>query len=211
MVCRAFKKPTPNNKPTYEAWSNNHNSYYVRDNNNNNNNISYRPTTTTTTLDASNNNNNTPIHHHPHSSLINTTFNHQIATNFPQFPFTPPHHHQDHHPHLTHAAAGGYDQISQLVELPQLDSPTVSTKDGGLDAAAATASEDHEDVVDKNNYGGGGDHSWESLDYKMIAPPQGMMNDHQVLPSYSFANMPLLIRDDDRNHISHLLECFPDL
>nr|GMD57752.1 NAC domain-containing protein 30-like [Ipomoea batatas] len=123
------------------------------------------------------------------------------GTNFPQFPFTPP--------HLNPGGGGGYDQMNQqLVELPQLDSPTVSTKDGA--AAAATASEDYEDVVDN-----GGDYSWKDLDYKMIAPPppQGVtiMNDHPVLPSYSFANMPLLIRDDDRNHFSHLLECFPDL
>lgn len=188
VVCRAFKKPIPNSKPSgYEAWNNNHNhcSYYVRDNNNNNNNTSHA-----TTLNASN---NTPIHHH--SPVINPTFNHQIGTNFPQFPFTPPH---------LNPGGGGYDQINQqMVELPQLDSPTVSTKDGA--AAAATASEDYEDVVDN-----GGDYSWKDLDYKMIAPPpQGVtiMNDHPVLPSYSFANMPLLIRDDDRNHFSHLLEC----
>nr|GMD51091.1 NAC domain-containing protein 30-like [Ipomoea batatas] len=197
VVCRAFKKPIPNSKPSgYEAWNNNNNhcSYYVRDNNNNNN-SSY-----TTTLNASN---NTPIHHH--SPVINPTFNHQIGTNFPQFPFSPP--------HLNPGGGGGYDQINnqQLVELPQLDSPTVSTKDGA--AAAATASEDPEDAVDKNSYGGGGDYNWKDLDYKMIAPPpQGVMiNDHPVLPSYSFANMPLLIPDDDRNHFSHLLECFPDL
>ncbi|XP_019184463.1 PREDICTED: NAC domain-containing protein 30-like [Ipomoea nil] len=209
VVCRAFKKPIPNNnKPAgYEPWNNNINhssNYYVRDNNNNNNNnCSYMPTTTTT-LNASNN--NTPIHHHQSSVINAATFNHQLGTNFPQYPFTPP---PQHH-HLSHG--GGYDQINQqLVELPQLDSPTVSTKDGG----GATASEDHEDVVDRNSYGG--DHSWKDLDYKMIAPApapaQGVMmnDDHPVLPSYSFANMPLLIRDDDRNHFSHLLECFPDL
>ncbi|KAK9743310.1 hypothetical protein RND81_03G231200 [Saponaria officinalis] len=40
VVCRAFKKPSPNHKQGFDAWQHHYNNYYnMRNNNNNNNNI----------------------------------------------------------------------------------------------------------------------------------------------------------------------------
>ncbi|KAI3460652.1 hypothetical protein Pfo_017315 [Paulownia fortunei] len=96
---------------------------------------------------------------------------------------------------------------SQMVELPKLDSPSISTSfttnDNNFEHSGV-ANEDNED--EKRNFGDQYS-EWESFD-KLLAS--------QVIgpSSYPYTNMPLLPHNDEldaQNHISHVLECFPDL
>ncbi|KAG5575650.1 hypothetical protein H5410_055784 [Solanum commersonii] len=77
----------------------------------------------------------------------------------------------------------GYDN-NQLVihELPQLDSPTISTNQ----------------FCDEWN-----------IDDKLFASQVIMNMEAPSSSSYSYPNFPLV--DDDQNHMSQLLQCYPDL
>lgn len=89
-----------------------------------------------------------------------------------------------------------------VIELTQLDSPTISTKDPQSQNSMASNNEDQE----KNSYGQLCD-EW-NIDDKLFAPQ--VMN--MGAPSsyyYSCPNLPLV--DDDQNHLSQLLHCNPDL
>nr|GMD70714.1 NAC domain-containing protein 30-like [Ipomoea batatas] len=163
VVCRAFKKPSPNTKPYNEGW---------------NYKYSYRPPSISDDISSSTN----PILLHG----INNTFNNN-RHQFPNF-HLPPHHHQD-----------GLILPPIPVELPQLDSPTMSTsfatKDGKF-----VANEDGEVEKQLESY------SDEFQNWKNIV-------DDPLIPTSSFpnVNMPLIISDDSQHHISHLLQCLPDL
>nr|GMD60525.1 NAC domain-containing protein 30-like [Ipomoea batatas] len=173
VVCRAFKKPSPNTKPYNEGW---------------NYKYSYRPPSISDDISSSTN----PILLHG----INNTFNNN-RHQFPNF-HLPPHHHQDGLI-LPPAVSGGAGDNNHLVELPQLDSPTMSTsfatKDGNF-----VANEDGEVEKQLENY------SDEFQNWTNIV-------DDPLIPTSSFpnVNMPLIISDDSQHHISHLLQCFPDL
>lgn len=164
VVCRAFKKPSPNTKPYNEGW---------------NYKYSYRPPSISDDISSSTN----PILLHG----INNTFNNN-RHQFPNF-HLPPHHHQD-----------GLILPPIPVELPQLDSPTMSTsfatKDGKF-----VANEDGEVEKQLESY------SDEFQNWTNIGV------DDPLIPTSSFpnVNMPLIISDDSQHHISHLLQCFPDL
>ncbi|NP_001313077.1 NAC domain-containing protein 30-like isoform X1 [Nicotiana tabacum] len=152
VVCRAFKKPTPSNNPSLESWKNASAYNCIKGTN-----TSYRPPSEMPS----------PMHYNPFNQTSN--LNHQ-------FPFNPsPHHHQD----LISSQILGFE--NQLVELPQLDSPTIST-------SLAT----HEE--EKNSYGSN------CQFFDMIEAPSS---------SYSIPNLPLV--DDDQNRMSQLLQCYPDL
>ncbi|KAK6129595.1 hypothetical protein DH2020_036666 [Rehmannia glutinosa] len=97
-------------------------------------------------------------------------------------------------------------EISQMVDLPNLDSPSISTSfatnDNNFEHSTVLASEEIED--EKSNFG---DQfcDWKSFD-KLIGSSS----------SYGYTNMPLVIPNNDdeigaQNHLSHVLECFPDL
>nr|GMD66475.1 NAC domain-containing protein 30-like [Ipomoea batatas] len=169
VVCRAFKKPSPNTKPYNEGW---------------NYKYSYRPPSISDDISSSTN----PILLHGINTFNN---NNQAITNRHQFPnfHLPPHHHQD-----------GLILPPTPVELPQLDSPTMSTsfatKDGKF-----VANEDGEVEKQLESY------SDEFQNWTNIGV------DDPVIPTSSFpnVNMPLIISDDSQHHISHLLQCFPDL
>ncbi|CAH9112978.1 unnamed protein product [Cuscuta europaea] len=177
VVCRAFKKPIPNNNKPLEgggygaiSW-NIHtpgSNYYIGDHKS----YSFVIPSSSTTLQGSN-------------SIA--TFNHNLVSgdnNFPcRFPTESP-----QHQHPNHDDDGCYDQkINHVLE----DSPTT---------AVTTAShEDHQEDVNKmNNYYYYDNNTNNNSDHTM-----GM------LPSCSFSNMPLLMRDDDDDHISHLFDYFP--
>ncbi|XP_060192153.1 NAC domain-containing protein 30-like [Lycium barbarum] len=123
------------------------------------------------------------------------------TSNFNQFPFN---HHQD----LISSQICYENQLA--IELPQLDSPTISTSLATKDHQGqnSVASNNEEE---KNSYGNNSQFCDEwNIDDKLFAPQ--VMNIEAPSSSYSFPNFPLVItRDDDQNHISQLLQCYPDL
>ncbi|XP_057793427.1 NAC domain-containing protein 30-like [Salvia miltiorrhiza] len=85
----------------------------------------------------------------------------------------------------------------QMVEIPKLDSPSSFATNNDSSFANEEA---HEDI--KSNFG-----SHFSFDYKLS---------HQLMgtTSFDYTNMPLVPHGDeldDQSHLSHVLECFPDL
>ncbi|MCD9639550.1 hypothetical protein HAX54_024166 [Datura stramonium] len=96
----------------------------------------------------------------------------------------------------------GYEN-QLVIELPQLDSPTISS---------SLATKDHHQVQysyneeEKNSYGQFCD-EW-NIDDKLFAPQ--VMNNIEASSSYSFHNIPLVITCED-DHITQLLQCYPDL
>ncbi|XP_019175936.1 PREDICTED: NAC domain-containing protein 30-like [Ipomoea nil] len=186
VVCRAFKKPIPNTKPYNDGW---------------NYKYSYRPPSISDDISSTN-----PLLLHG----INTFNNNQAITNRHQFPNfqLPPHHHQDGLI-LPPAAAGNGD--NHLVELPQLDSPTMSTSFATKDGTFV-ANEDGEVEKQLENYGDEFQNWKNIVEDRFLEVPLSATTD-PLLPASSFpnVNMPLIISDDSQHHISHLLQCFPDL
>ncbi|KAJ8551186.1 hypothetical protein K7X08_000556 [Anisodus acutangulus] len=175
VVCRAFKKPSPaNNKP---SWDNIAYNNYMRGNN-----TSYTTIPSPSLPQMS----STPMHYNPLNAFNQTS-------NFNQFPFND---HQD----LISSQIGYENQL--VIELPQLDSPTISTSLATKDYQGRNfmASNNEEE---KNICGNNGQFCDEwNIDDKLFAPSS----------SCSFPNLPLAItRDDDQNHMNQLLQCYPDL
>ncbi|XP_006351930.1 NAC domain-containing protein 30 [Solanum tuberosum] len=95
-----------------------------------------------------------------------------------------------------------YDN-NQLVihELPQLDSPTIST-------SLATNDHQGQNSMNNNNNEDQFCDEW-NIDDKLFAPQVIMNMEAPSSSSYSYPNFPLV--DDDQNHMSQLLQCYPDL
>ncbi|KAM3308430.1 NAC domain-containing protein 37 [Capsicum baccatum] len=173
VVCRAFKKPSPNKQPSLEAWQN---AYYFRGANY----TTYRPTSSSLSEITS----TPPMHHQP----LNNTNAFNQPTNFHQFTSNPSHDHQNM---IINNSSHNFFE-NQLVELPQLDSPTnisttFCTKDTSFGEQSYTAN-NNEDDRDEEKHSNGINNSqfygdWKNFD-TLVEPP---------------------------SHISHLLECFPDL
>ncbi|CAN4097954.1 unnamed protein product [Withania somnifera] len=170
VVCRAFKKPSPNKQPSFEAW---HNAYYFRGTN-----TIYRPNSSLSETTS------TPMDHQPVNNI--NAFNQ--TTNFHQFIFNPSHNHQSM---ISNNTSQNFSE-NHLVELPQLDSPTISTsfctKDRSLGEQSYTANNNEDDCDEEKHSTNGINNSlfygdWKNFD-TLIEPP---------------------------SHISHFLECFPDL
>ncbi|XP_022894822.1 NAC domain-containing protein 30-like isoform X1 [Olea europaea var. sylvestris] len=167
VVCRAFKKPSPNQKQGFEAWNN---VYYTRSINRN-----YRPNPSYPSTP------NGTQHFDP----INQ------GTNFQQSPL-----------------ASVFE--NQIVELPELDSPPMLTTDfttneslhfeGNAIFGNEESTEDY-----KSNYGNQIS-DWKSLD-KLLA------SEVTEPSSYAYTNLLLMSQNSEQNaqnHVSQLLECFPD-
>ncbi|KAL0326308.1 UNVERIFIED_CONTAM: NAC domain-containing protein 30 [Sesamum radiatum] len=101
----------------------------------------------------------------------------------------------------------GYSPFeSQVVELPKLDSPSISTSFATNDTNfehSFVANEETED--EKSNFGN------QFSDWNQLLATQVT-----GVSSYAYTNMPLLPNSDDeldaQNHLSHVLDqCFPDL
>lgn len=92
---------------------------------------------------------------------------------------------------------------SQLVELPKLDSPSISTS-----FATNNNNFANEDIEDGKSSFCNQFSDWKSFD-KLFGSSQVIGTS-----SYSYTNMPLVPHNDEldaQNHLSHVLECFPDL
>ncbi|GER30779.1 NAC domain-containing protein [Striga asiatica] len=180
VVCRAFKKPTPNHKQGLDAnnWNNNMSSYARLD---------FRQPSTTLPGPTT-----TSLTHNNYLNLLN-----QGTTSL----FNP--------------------LRNPLVELPNLDSPSISSK--GFAANENNIFEDSDKGDFSNNIGANNNNHqyvgeyWKSFDCRLL--------ESQVIGPSSFVvqpNTPLLISSshndglvdhgaDDQTHMSHVLECFPDL
>ncbi|CAA0840869.1 NAC domain-containing protein 30 [Striga hermonthica] len=186
VVCRAFKKPTPNHKQGFEAnWNYNNMSSYAR--------LDFTqpsrlPGPTTSSLP--NNNYLDLLNNQGTTSLFNPLRN-------------------------------------PLVELPNLDSPSISSK--GFTANENNIFEDSSvgrELLDQGDFSNNNNHHqyvgkhWKSFDRLLESQVIGSPS------SSSFVlqpNTPLLISsthndglvdhvaDDDQTYMSHVLECFPDL
>ncbi|KAK4352732.1 hypothetical protein RND71_028250 [Anisodus tanguticus] len=178
VVCRAFKKPSPaNNKPN---WDNIAYNNYMRGTN-----TSYtaRPTPSLSQIPS------TPMHYNPLNNAYNQT------PKFNQFPFN---HDQD----LISSQIGYDNQL--VIELPQLDSPTISTSLATKDHQGQNSMASNNEEEKNSSYGNNRQFydEW-NIDGKLFAPSSYY---------YSFPNLPLAItRDDDQNHMNQLLQCYPDL
>lgn len=99
---------------------------------------------------------------------------------------------------------------NQMVEIPKLDSPSISTSFATNDTNFASE-EAHEDI--KSSFGSHFS-EWKSFD-KLLGSSSS--SSHQFIgssSSFDYANMPLVPHNDEldaQSHLSHVLECFPDL
>lgn len=173
VVCRAFKKPSPNKQPNLNAW---HNAYYIRGANTSN----YRPNSSLSEITR------TPMHHQPLNNI--NAFNQ--TTNFHQLAFHPSHQNMI----INMSSTQNFFENQVLVELPQLDSPTIST---------SFCTKDNISLGEQSytvNYNNEDDHGDEEKQSNGI-------NNNQIYGDWK--NIDTLI--EPPSHISHLLECFPDL
>ncbi|KAK3025415.1 hypothetical protein RJ639_040841 [Escallonia herrerae] len=161
VVCRAFKKPTPNQKQGFEAWNNS--GYCFRGSGN------FRP----------------PSFQHT-SNPMHAIGTNRLAMDFRQSSTT----NQDLEEYTR------FD--NQLVDLPQLDSPTLSTcclaTMDGFELNNLISTEEH-------------DQGWKNVD-NLPALEQIQQ------PPFSYSKLPSIPRDDEldfQSHLSHLLGYFPDL
>ncbi|XP_031256006.1 NAC domain-containing protein 30-like [Pistacia vera] len=177
VVCRAFKKPSPNQRQGYEAW--NH-AYYLR------------PPSSSSNSDHLMLNHH---HHHPNQS-----------TSFPQHPFASP-------SDLDYFPINNQTFMeNQLMELPQLDSPTLSTsfatKDQGHlqhNSNNILTSEDCGEE-EKSNNGGEYNIDWKILDNLLASQLVPFPNN---LPSFSSQNNNFEL--EAQTSVSHILGCLHEL
>lgn len=183
VVCRAFRKPSPSYRQGYEAWCSTTNSqqHFFRDQNYG------RPLSIADILNETNN--NVP----PEGSSFSNPFS------------------SDHQQHLNILSNQTVIRDKQLIELPQLDSPTASFAikecnqqqhhNNGL-----TNEEFCSDEIRSNNNGQQGI-DWKSLD-NLFGSSQ-LMSDSAY---FSHPNLPLMMPHNNhaQNQPSHILGCFPD-
>ncbi|KAH7524982.1 hypothetical protein FEM48_Zijuj06G0177000 [Ziziphus jujuba var. spinosa] len=189
VVCRAFKKPTPNHRQGYEAW---HHAYYVRDHNNHVR-LPSSMDLLVTENHMMNNNNNPNI-----NEAASSTFHHRF----------------DHNNSVQEFVSNHIFSDTQLMnELPKLDSPssisaTLATNNESLRQNTTTngISEEFEDERSNNSsqY-----IDWKNLDSLLVS----QLSD--ATTSFAqFSNLPSSITEnysEKENYNQHLLGCFPDL
>ncbi|CAL0316075.1 unnamed protein product [Lupinus luteus] len=189
VVCRAFRKPTPSHRPGFEPWCSSslnqhqqHQQHYFRDQ-------SYaRPITIADIL------NETHVLH----PAEDTSFSSIIT------PYSSEQ--QEFLPNQT------FMDQKQLIELPQLDSPTASLsaiKDqcNQLQHHNGLTNEEHSSYIERcnNNSGQVDAVDWKSLD-NLFASDSSAYFSHQNLPLM----MPHSHELQPQNQASHILGCFPD-
>lgn len=164
VVCRAFKKPSPNYRQGFEAW----NAYYVRDNS------QVRPPSFSDIVSTTQvfNPNQAATFHEPNTSVQQELVcNHTLLNN-------------------------------QLFELPQLDSPSLST------SLATKEGFQHNGIANEDFDGISSQYvDWTNLDNLLASQFTGTT-------SFSNPNLPLISQNnelDAQNNASHLLGCFPEL
>lgn len=191
VVCRAFKKPTPNHRQDYEAW--NH-AYYLRNHHNNNVITSRLPSSmdlliTTENHMIMNNNNNPNINEatafdHNYNSVQELVSNHIFS------------------------------DIQLMNELPKLDSPSsispnlaTSNNNESLQQNISNNGINNEDFIEDERSNNSGQYiDWKNLDSLLVS----QVTDATASSSFAqFSNFPSSIAEENQNH--HLLGCFREL
>ncbi|CAL0300653.1 unnamed protein product [Lupinus luteus] len=181
VVCRAFRKPIPSHRPGFEPWCGNQQPHYFRDHSH------ARPLTFADILNETHNN-------VLHPAECSSSFNSIIPFSSEQQEFLPNH--------------TAFIDKKQLIELPQLDSPTAS-----LSAIKECNQLEHHNGLtneeycsDNNGRVGGGD--WKSMDNFFAS----QLTDSSAY--FSHQNLPLMMPHSHelqpQNQGSHVLGCFPD-
>ncbi|KAK3230416.1 hypothetical protein Dsin_002297 [Dipteronia sinensis] len=174
VVCRAFKKPTPNHRQGFEAW--NH-AYYMRDNTSH-----FRP------------NPSFSDHMTHHSSKEGTSF-HQpvIGSNQPEY--------------VSNINPTFLDnQLNFIHELPQLDSPSLSTS-----FATQEGNLQHNIIITNNNNDDFEEEKSQFIDWKNL----DRVLASQLVQPYPNMALPqdyneLEEAHDHQDHFSHILGCLND-
>ncbi|XP_019451078.1 PREDICTED: NAC domain-containing protein 30-like [Lupinus angustifolius] len=192
VVCRAFRKPTPSQRPGFEPWCNSsQHQHYFRDQSH------ARPLTIADILNET------------HNVLHSTE-----DTSFNSFPFSSEQ--QEFLPNQNVIM-----DHKQLIELPQLDSPTASLSatlaikecnqlqyhnNNGLTIEEYCSDE----RCNNNNNGQVGGVDWKSLDNLFASQ---LTDSSEVY--FSHQNLPLMMPHSHdlqaQNQASNILGCFPDL
>ena len=195
VVCRAFKKPTPNHRQGYEAWD--HHAYYVsRDHHNMNSHLFKLPAAASSMdLVMSSSDQKHMVMINPNninelaSSSTTTSFDHSVQELVSNHVFS--------------------NHIQLVNELPKVDSPSnISTNlassesNFGHHNSIIIREQDQyrEDEISNNNSSHYID--WKNLD-SLLAP--------QLTDSTSFARYGENCSDKNNCQNHHLLGCFPDL
>ncbi|KAG8378404.1 hypothetical protein BUALT_Bualt08G0133900 [Buddleja alternifolia] len=96
---------------------------------------------------------------------------------------------------------------NQMVDLPKLDSPSISTSfatnDNNFDHSTTAVA--NEEIEDEKGSFGNEFSEWKSFDKLLESQVIGTSS------SYGYTNMPLVPHNDELDAQNHLLECFPDL
>ncbi|EEF35553.1 NAC domain-containing protein 30 [Ricinus communis] len=185
VVCRAFKKPIPNQRPGFEAW--NH-AYYT----NNINNHVRPPFSSADTVTAT----ATQMIHHQNQST-SSNFHHPLISSEPEL------------------VSGSHTTLildnNQLIDLPQLDSPpsTLSTsfatrKGYHHNSQSGVGNEDFEEERSNNSTQF---IDWKNLD-SLLASQVSDTGSPFAIPSLQ--SIPQGYDLEGQNHISHFLDCFPE-
>jgi hypothetical protein len=174
VVCRAFKKPSPNQRQGFEAWSH---AYYVNDIN------PARPPSFSDTVTTAHNMvrpNQGASFQQPFGSNSDLVSNQTFL-----------------------------DNNNQLVELPELDSPsTLSTSFAAKEGNFHQTNEDYDEERSNNSsqY-----IDWKNFDTLLASQVTDSSTSYplQDLPSIP-QNYDLAAGQQDQ-YVSHFLDCFPDL
>ncbi|WJX14231.1 hypothetical protein P8452_04526 [Trifolium repens] len=190
VVCRAFKKPSPSHRPGYEPWYSNSNQHQHQQPQYFGDDQSYATTRPLSITDILHENRLLLQHNNP-AAEEGTSFSHHF-NNDQQF--------------LSNQTTLVMDN-KQLIELPQLDSPTTSfaikesTQNGFItneDQCSDERSNNGSQVID-----------WKSLDNLFTSS-------HQFTDTTNYFSNPLMMIPHNQhelqsqNQANHILGCFPD-
>ena len=186
VVCRAFKKPSPNHKQGYEAWNHQNNYYYIR-----NNTISSPSSDHNHHLTDSLNQRLTNFQH-PQQSMHHPTYN----NNF------------DHQEFIS-SSSNTVDLLENhlITDLPRLDSPSLSTSFAAKDHTLY----DHHHQIHYQNHDHHHDHheiissnNWEILD-SFLGDSSSQIMSENTANSHDY-------EIEVQNQLGGFLEeCFPNL
>lgn len=194
VVCRAFRKPSPiSHRQGYEAWcniTNNSQQHFFRDQS-----YEARPLSIADILNETSNNNNVH-HHHPNASAEGASFiSHPFSSDLQQ--------------HLILSNQTVINMDKQLIELPQLDSPTASLaiKEQQPHNNNRLTNEEYcsDEIRSNNNSGQQQGIDWKSFD-NLFGSSQ-LTSDSSAY--FSHPSLPLMM-PHAQNQPSHILGCFPD-
>ncbi|KAK7279719.1 hypothetical protein RJT34_24776 [Clitoria ternatea] len=185
VVCRAFRKPSPSHRPGFEPWCTSvQQQHYFRDQ-------SYaRPLSISDIL------NDTTSVLHPSEG---TSFS---------LPFSSDNHHQQQQLILCNQTA----MDKQLIELPQLDSPTASL---AIKECSQQQHNNHNGLTNEEYCSDErSNNSVQGIDWKSLDNLFGSDSTNSA-PYFSHTNLPMMMIPHNhelqaQNQASHILGCFPD-